>query len=107
MSRHRLLTREALGDVLVNLLPLTVLGTFITMFFVIGPYPISPVETTIQVSLVAIPGLVLLVLTYYALKAVETSDGELGGGAGAGYVETDPEIDPEVDPETVPPADDD
>lgn len=76
MSGHRLLTRETLGDVLVNLVPLGVLAGFVAMFVVSSPYAKDPVYTTIQLSLVAIPAAILLVLTYYALKAVDAAERE-------------------------------
>jgi uncharacterized membrane protein (GlpM family) len=74
MSGRSLLTRETLGDVLVNLVPLGVLAGFVAMFVVASPYAKDPVYTTVQVSLVAVPALVLLVVTYYALKAVDAAE---------------------------------
>lgn len=74
MPGHRLLTRETLGDVLVNLVPLGVLAGFVALFVVATPYARDPVYTTVQLSLVAVPALVLLVVTYYALKAVDAAE---------------------------------
>lgn len=99
MSRHRLLTRESLGDVLVNLVPLAMLGAFVATFLVAGPYPRAPVETTVQLSLVAIPGVVLVVVTYYALRAVEAAerDADGDGERSPGYVDSDAATPPVAD----------
>lgn len=74
MDGRRLLTRETFGDVLVNLVPLGVLAGFVAMFVVLSPYATHPVYTTIQLSLVAVPAAILLVLTYYALKAIDAAE---------------------------------
>ena len=94
MSAHRLLTRETLGDVLVNLVPLGVLAGFVAMFVVASPYAKDPVYTTVQLSLVVIPGVILLVLTYYALKAVDAAERE------AGMALSSEESEPEAEPTT-------
>lgn len=91
MSDGTLLNRETFEDVLVNLVPLCVLAGFIVMFVVFGPYRADPLYLGVQLSLVAIPALVLLVVTYYGLRAIEgakSGDGELPP---PGYSETDAE----------------
>lgn len=104
MSGHRLLTRETLGDVLVNLVPLGVLAGFVAMFVVLSPYAKDPVYTTIQLSLVAIPAAILLVLTYYALKAVDAAERDAETAAPTGEPEPAPETEtePEAGTETEP-----
>lgn len=91
MSDSSLFTRETLGDVLVNLVPLGVLAGFVAMFLLASPYAKDPVYTTVQLSLVVIPAAVLLVLTYYALKAVNAAERELGEDLHPGYSDRDAE----------------
>jgi hypothetical protein len=87
----RLLTRETLDDVLVNLVPLGVLATFVAVFLLSAPYPLDPLYVTVHVALIAIPALVLLVFTYYALRAV--TEAERGGeGLPPGYSAADAEV---------------
>lgn len=93
MATDRLLSRETFGDVLVNLVPLAVLAGFVAMFVVASPYAKDPVYTTVQLSLVAVPAIVLLVLTYYALKAVNAAEraAESDVELAPGYTEADAE----------------
>lgn len=93
MVPDRLLTRETFGDVLVNLVPLAVLAGFVAMFVLASPYAKDPVYTTVQLSLVAVPAVVLLVLTYYALKAVDAAERTAGTDVelSPGYTEADAE----------------
>lgn len=76
---------------LVDLVPLGVLAGFVAMFLLASPYAKDPVYTTVQLSLVAIPMAILLVLTYYAVKAVDAAEREAGEGLQPGYTERDAE----------------
>lgn len=91
MSVDSLFTRETFGDILVNLVPLGVLGGFVAMFLLASPYAKDPVYTTVQLSLVGIPAAILPVLTYYALKAVNAAERDAGADLCPGYSECDAE----------------
>lgn len=94
LSDHRILL-----DVLVNVAPIGILGFFVLLFFAYDPYSSDPVVTVIQMSLIIVPGVVVAVVTYYAVKAV-TRDERTGGA----------EIQPgysQADRETITPSDDD
>lgn len=73
-----LFDRRTLLDILVNIAPIGVLLFFTLLFLGYGSYPSNTVVTVIQISLILIPVIVVLVITYYAAKAV-TRDERAGG----------------------------
>lgn len=92
MSTHDLLDRETLLDVLVNVVPLVILAGFVLMFFAVGSYPSDPLVVVVQVSLIVVPALVLIVLTYYAVRAVTRAERAGGSETPPGYSEADAEV---------------
>jgi hypothetical protein len=93
-----LLDRIVLLDVLVNVVPIGILAFFVVLFAVYAPYPGDPVVLVIQMSLILVPGVVVAVVTYYAVRVV-TKDERAGG----------PETPPgysQADAETAAPSDD-
>lgn len=87
----RIFDRDTMLDLSVNFIPLGILLFFVLVFFVLTPFPSDPLILLVQMSLVIIPGIALLMLTYYSGNAIEGSrDDE--EGAGPGYSEADAEV---------------
>lgn len=93
------LDRRVLLDVLVNIVPIGILGFFALLFFVYTPYPDDPVVTVIQMALISIPAVVVAIVTYCAVIAVTRDERAGGAEIPPGYSRTDAE--------TVAPSDDD
>lgn len=91
MSVRRLLDRQVLLDVLVNAIPLGILLLFVLMFVVYRPYPGDSLVVVVQLSLVLVPALLLVVLTYYAVAAVTRAERTAGSGPPPGYSQADAE----------------
>ena len=66
--------RETMLDLLVNIIPLFILGFFIAIFAVMSPFGIDPLASSIQFGLIAVPFVLLAVLTYFAGRAVAGSE---------------------------------
>ena len=66
--------RETMLDLLVNVIPLFILGFFIVAFLVSSPFGIDPLASSIQFGLIAVPLVLLTVLTYFAGRAVAGSE---------------------------------
>ena len=66
--------RETMLDLLVNIIPLFILGFFIVVFAAVSPFGIDPLASSIQFGLIAIPFVLLAVLTYFAAVAVAGSE---------------------------------
>ena len=113
----RLLDRDVLLDLSVNVIPLVIILFFVGLFLVITPFGIDAGATAIQIALLIAPFGALAVLTYYAGKAIVRDEERLDGEAGeyanvVGEVESETgegegegESALESEPET--PADDD
>jgi len=71
---NEIFDRETRLDLLVNIIPLFILGFFIVGFLVFAPFGIDPLASAIQFGLVAIPFVLLTVLTYFAAVAVAGSE---------------------------------
>ncbi len=67
---NRIFDRETKLDLLVNIIPLFILGFFIVAFLMFSPFGIDPLASSIQFGLIAIPFVLLAVLTYFAAVAV-------------------------------------
>jgi uncharacterized membrane protein len=89
--------RRTLLDIVVNIAPIGVLLFFTLLFLGYGSYPSNAVVTVVQVSLILIPVLVVLVITYYAAKAVTRDEREGGDEIPPGYSKADAKMSAEMD----------
>lgn len=71
---NEIFDRETMLDLLVNIIPLFILGFFIVVFAAVSPFGIDPLASSIQFGLIAIPFVLLAVLTYFAGRAVAGSE---------------------------------
>ena len=71
---NEIFDRETQLDLLVNIIPLFILGFFVVGFLVFAPFGIDPLASSIQFGLIAIPFVLLTVLTYFAAVAVAGSE---------------------------------
>ena len=71
---NEIFDRETQLDLLVNIIPLFILGFFVVGFLVFSPFGIDPLASSIQFGLIAIPFVLLAVLTYFAAVAVAGSE---------------------------------
>lgn len=78
----RLLDRDVLLDLSVNVIPLVIILFFVGLFLVITPFGIDADATAIQMALLIAPFGALAVLTYYAGKAIVRDEEHLDGEAG-------------------------
>jgi hypothetical protein len=90
-TNHSLFDRRILLDVLVNVVPIGILGFFVLLFFAYDSYPSDPVVTVIQMSLIVVPGIIVAVVTYYAVKAVTRDERTAGAEIPPGYSQADAE----------------
>lgn len=86
-----LLDRRVLLDVLVNIVPIGILVSFVLVFSVYAPYPSDPVVTVIQLSLIILPAIVVIVVTYYTVRAVTRDERNGGAKIPPGYSQADAE----------------
>lgn len=84
-----LFDRRTLLDILVNVAPIGVLLFFTLLFLGYGSYPSNPLVTVVQVSLILVPILVVIVITYYAAKAVTRAERAGGDEVPPGYSRAD------------------
>lgn len=95
--------RRMLFDVSVNVVPIGILVSFVGLFLAYGSYPADPLVTVIQVSLVLVPAFVVVVVTYYTLRAVSRDERAGGAEIPPGYSRADAETSrDDVDAETLP-----
>lgn len=92
-----LFNRRTLLDILVNAVPIGILLFFTVLFLVYGSYPSNPLVTVVQVALILIPVIVVILITYYAAKAVTRDEHAGGAEIPPGYSRVDAEIAPEND----------
>ena len=71
---NEIFDRETQLDLLVNIIPLFILGFFIVAFVVFAPFGVDPLASSIQLGLIAIPFVLLAVLTYFSAVAVAGSE---------------------------------
>jgi amino acid transporter len=86
------INRRLLLDILVNIVPIGILLFFTLLFLVSGPLPNDPLIITIQMSLILIPALVVIVVTYYAAKAVTRDERAGGAEIPPGYSQADAKV---------------
>ncbi|MBB6645946.1 DUF6684 family protein [Halobellus ruber] len=73
---NEIFDRETQLDLLVNVIPLFILAFFIVGFLVFAPFGIDPLASAIQFGLIAVPFVLLSVLTYFAAVAVAGSEND-------------------------------
>jgi len=67
-----LFTTDTFLDVLVNLIPIVIMGFFLALYLVVAPWgPLVTRYTVLQVGLLLVPIFALAVLTYEAAKRIE------------------------------------
>ena len=67
---NKIFDRDTLLDLTVNMVPLFIIGFFVVSFAVISPFGIDPLASAIQFGLLAVPFVLLAILTYFAGRAV-------------------------------------
>jgi hypothetical protein len=92
-----LVDRRTLLDILVNVVPIGILLFFTVLFLVYGSYPSDPVVTVVQIALILVPVLVVIVITYYAARAVRRDERAGGAEIPPGYSRADAELSPADD----------
>jgi hypothetical protein len=71
---NEIFDRETMLDLLVNIVPLFILAFFVVAFAVVSPFGVDPLASSIQFGLIAVPFVLLTVLTYFAARAVAGSE---------------------------------
>jgi len=96
---NKIFDRDTLLDLTVNMVPLFIMAFFIVAFAVVAPFGVDPLASSLQFGLVAVPFVLLAILTYFAGRAVAGSEmtGELylpgqAGVAGAKPLGEDGEL---------------
>ncbi|MDQ2053554.1 MULTISPECIES: DUF6684 family protein [Haloferacaceae] len=76
---NKIFDRDTLLDLTVNMVPLFIMAFFIVAFAVVTPFGVDPLASSLQFGLVAVPFVLLAILTYFAGRAVAGSEmtGEL------------------------------
>lgn len=69
--------RETLLDLTVNFIPLGILIFFIAAFALVAPWGVDPLISGLQFAIVGGTAVLLVVLTYYAGKAISTAEREM------------------------------
>lgn len=93
---EKIFDRETLLDLSVNAIPLGMLLFFMVLFLVFQPFQGTPVALVLQLAIVLVTFCALLVLTYYAGRAVSKAENEMEA-ASAPVVDADAETEPEAD----------
>ncbi len=73
---NEIFDRETQLDLLVNIIPLFILAFFVVAFVVFTPFGVDPLASAIQFGLIAVPFVLLAVLTYFAAVAVAGSEND-------------------------------
>lgn len=95
--------QRILFDVLVNVVPIGILVFFVVLFLTYGSHPADPLVTLIQVALLVVPAFVVVVVTYYTVRAVSRDERAGGAAVPPGYLRADAETSrDDVDAETLP-----
>jgi len=71
---EKIFDRKTLLDLTVNVVPLGILAFFFVAFAVVDPWGFSPLISTLQFAIIGVTALLLVILTYYAGKAVSTAE---------------------------------
>jgi len=71
---NKIFDRDTLLDLTVNVVPLFIIAFFVVAFAVLSPFGIDPLASSIQFGLLAVPFVLLAILTYFAGRAVAGSE---------------------------------
>lgn len=71
---NKIFDRDTLLDLTVNVVPLFIIAFFVVAFAAFSPFGIDPLASAIQFGLLAIPFVLLAILTYFAGRAVAGSE---------------------------------
>jgi len=66
-----LFTREAILDIVVNLVPLAIIAFFSVLFLVFAPWGYEPYPIVLMTGLHIVPFVFLALITYLTLRAIE------------------------------------
>ncbi len=66
-----LFTREAILDIVVNLVPLAIIAFFSVLFLVFAPWGYEPFPILLMTGLHVVPFVFLALITYLTLRAIE------------------------------------
>lgn len=66
--------RETLLDLTVNVIPAGIILVFVAAFAALPAFGVDPVMSTLQFSLLLVPLVGLLILSYYTGKAIEADE---------------------------------
>lgn len=70
MATYSVFDRETLLDIVVNIVPLIILGFFFVLFFVTSPYPPNELYRILGLLLLVVPFVLLGLLTWVAAHYV-------------------------------------
>lgn len=84
---EKIFDRETLLDLTVNAVPMGMLLFFVGLFLVFQPFGSAPVAVALQFSIVLLTMAALVVLTYYAGRAVSLAEQEMEAEHGEGSLE--------------------
>jgi hypothetical protein len=79
---EKVFDRETLLDLTVNIIPLGILVFFIGAFALFPTWGTDPLITGLQFTIVGGTAVLLVILTYYAGKAVSKAENEMEADAG-------------------------
>ena len=71
---ERVFDRETLLDISVNVVPLGIILFFVVTYAFVGDYPSDPLVFVVQMSIMALTGIGLVVLTYYSGRAIASAE---------------------------------
>ncbi|PSQ27116.1 hypothetical protein BRD06_05370 [Halobacteriales archaeon QS_9_67_15] len=71
---EKIFDRETLLDLTVNFIPFGIILFFIGVFALVSPWGVDPFVSGMQFAVVGIMAAALVVLTYYAGKAISTAE---------------------------------
>jgi hypothetical protein len=74
---EKVFDRETLLDLTVNFIPLGILIFFIGAFALFAPWGVDPLVTGLQFAIVGVTAILLVILTYYAGKAISSAENEM------------------------------
>ena len=74
---EKVFDRETLLDLTVNVIPLGILLFFFLAFVIVQPWGFDLLMSGLQLGIIAVTGVSLVILTYFAGKAVSTAETEM------------------------------
>ncbi|WP_123533181.1 DUF6684 family protein [Halosimplex salinum] len=74
---EKVFDRETLLDLTVNFIPLGILIFFIGAFALFPTWGVDPLISGLQFAIVGVTAVLLVILTYYAGKAISTAESEM------------------------------